>query len=297
MRKVINYENYSATINTVGATCLSFSRKFLGETAHIVREPNELSDEKSFLFGIPLLFPPNRIDGGNFSYNGITYTFPINDKKCGCSLHSNINTENFLVVFESVNFVSLRLDKDFYGNVFQPHSIIIDYLLDRQGLKQTVTVKNRSEFAMPYALGFHSSFAIPFLSGSNASDITVMANVEKEIERNERYLPTGRTVLVENSFLTFSADECVSKVCKATKHGKVKILDEKRRVFVEYVPDEKFLYRVFFNGGNKNFICAEAQTCNVNGLRTQSNDDGFLLLAPFAQETFVSYIKISDIKN
>lgn len=293
MLKLIKYKNYSAKISTLGANCVSlkYERACGLKAARIIREPKIKEDESSFLFGIPILFPPNRTDGGNFLFNGRQYRFPLNDEKNGCSLHGDVNVKEFSVTDEGENYVCMRLSENFFGGVFQPHDIIVSYALGEGGLKQTVTVSNRSGAAMPLALGFHTSFAVPFLPCGDAGDIVVYADVESEIERNERFLPTGRTFKTQNSRLVFCANKNVSVVCKAAKYGKIKISDEKNDVFVEYSPDEKFLYRVFFNGGAKNFICAEAQSCNVNALKTQSENDGFMSLEPLGLESFVSYIK------
>lgn len=297
MRKRIKCGNYSAEISSLGADCLSFIYKddLTDETAHIIREPKTASDETDFLFGIPLLFPPNRIKDGTFEFDGKQYRFPINDKINGCSLHGDLNIEEFSVVSENAENVALKLEKDYFGDVRQPYAITVEYSLSTDGLKQIVTVENRSDVVFPLAMGFHTSFSVPFLSGGSADEVIVIAEVEKEIERDERFLPTGRTFAVKNSQAVFPVNQAISKVFKTAACGKIRIIDTKKKAFVDYLPDEKFLYRVLFNGGSDEFICAEAQTCNINALKTQNESDGVISLVPFSRERFVSYIKFGTI--
>lgn len=287
--------DYSATVSTVGANCISFiydSRR-VGRIT-IIRPPENEKDERSFLFGIPLLFPPNRIDGGNFTFEGRRYSFPISDDKTECSLHGNLNEEEFQIIEQGENFVSLALKKDYFGNVFQPFSIIVNYSLSVDGLKQTVTINNDSDKNFPLAIGFHTSFNIPFFSGENSKKIRFTAKVKNEVERNSRYLPTGKRFSIKNDSITLNLSDPISKVCEASDKGEMIFTDEKENLSITYRPDEKFLYRVLFNGGAKNFFCAEVQTCNVNACKTQSQKDGFGFIPPTKSQTFVSYISLRD---
>ena len=55
----------------------------------ILREPQngrELN-EKKYEFGVPVLFFPNRIEDGRFTFRGRNYQFPINDEITNCHLH------------------------------------------------------------------------------------------------------------------------------------------------------------------------------------------------------------------
>jgi len=53
--------------------------------AELLRVPASLEEygRTSMLYGIPVLFPPNRIEDGAFSYGGRNYRFDINDPATG----------------------------------------------------------------------------------------------------------------------------------------------------------------------------------------------------------------------
>lgn len=237
------------------------------------------------------MFPPNRIDGGEFEFDGRRYIFPVSDRKNFCSLHGNINEEEFQIIDKRENSVSLSVNKDFFGEVFQPFSIIVNYALGGDGLRQTVIIKNRSDKNMPLAVGFHTSFNIPFTDNGNVEDIRITAVVKKEIERNDRCLPTGKSFEIKSNFVTVKPSDFISRVYEAHSSGEIVFDDGREKFSVTYSPDEKFLFRVLFNGGRREFFCAEVQTCNVNACKTQKKEDGFRFILPKAEETFVSYIK------
>ncbi|MFR5855703.1 MAG: hypothetical protein ACLUE8_16035 [Lachnospiraceae bacterium] len=48
---------------------------------------------------------------------------------------------------------------------------------------------------MPFALGFHTTFALPFVEGGKSEDVRLKLGVGEEIERNmDTFLPTGRVI-------------------------------------------------------------------------------------------------------
>ena len=56
---------------------------------------NDLNEVKTTCtsYGLPILFPPNRIDGGHFTFAGKEYQFKINEPATGNSLHGFLQNE------------------------------------------------------------------------------------------------------------------------------------------------------------------------------------------------------------
>ncbi len=63
-----------------GSNLISLKWKPSGLKLLKTPETKEEYNANPFLFGIPVLFPPNRIDHGRFTYAGRTYELPINEK-------------------------------------------------------------------------------------------------------------------------------------------------------------------------------------------------------------------------
>ena len=49
------------------------------------------------VFGLPILFPPNRIADGQYTFDGRTYRFPITDAKGGHYHHGILKSQPFAV--------------------------------------------------------------------------------------------------------------------------------------------------------------------------------------------------------
>ena len=177
---------YCAKINADrGGNCISLTNEKY--KASILREPDYNDGKQSpFLYGMPILFPVNRISGGSFEFEGRQYDFPINEPKTGCALHGELHTTPFTVTDISPSSVTLRYqatDKERY--LFFPHSFIIEmtYSLSEEGMEHTVTIENKSKMNMPYFLGFHTTFNLPFSTLSKVSDLRICAKLSKEFER------------------------------------------------------------------------------------------------------------------
>lgn len=70
-----------------GSNLISLKWKPAG--MHLLKTPETKEEYHAnpCLFGIPVLFPPNRIDHGTFTYEGKTYSLPINEKPLQNHLH------------------------------------------------------------------------------------------------------------------------------------------------------------------------------------------------------------------
>ena len=150
---------------------------------------------------LPLLFPPNRIDGGHFTFAGKEYQFAINEPATGNSLHGFLHKEPWEIeaLKDEEDEVTIRVfynaepgwaHYDVYPVTFLAEVI---YTLNKDGLFQEVRVTNTGSEVMPYGLGWHTAFRITPSTVMNIS-------VGNRVEMSERILPTG-------NLLPLSADE------------------------------------------------------------------------------------------
>jgi len=152
------------------------------------------------VWGIPVLFPPNRYEDGLFPWNGNVYRLPVNEEKTGNHLHGFFLNEEWKVDGfgetgrESYAVIAQRVDKSHPLYKTFPHefTLKIRYSLSEDGLAMEVGVRNDGDQPMPCALGFHTSINAPFAPGSTAEDYTVRMTIGKRVELNERMLPTGK---------------------------------------------------------------------------------------------------------
>lgn len=300
--------DYTATINlSRGANCISLRNERYN--AKILREPDYSKGEldNPYLYGMPILFPVNRISGGQFEFEGRTYRFPINEEKTGCHLHGMIHKEEFKVLEEAENRVLCvyKADKSHPYLEF-PHEfeIRMEYILDEKGLTHKVEVVNHSKENMPLMIGFHTTFNIAF---AGDGEVVAKAVISEEYERNMavNYLPTGNKPTFDSVSKALNAGEFsvrsqpVSRHYRASDKGSLELYNKDKRLKMVYENDEKYAFRLIYNGKADEYICLEPQTCLANAPNSQFSRDeaGFKYIESGASMSFISRIYLQCTKE
>ncbi len=289
-----------------GANCVRLRHE--GYHATILRElPENHEPDNPYLYGMPILYPVNRISGGQFEFEGRTYRFPINEPKTGCHLHGLLHETAFDVTERTDHSVTCVFQKPYLEF---PHDFRLEmrYDLTEDGLTQRVKIINLSDEKMPNFLGFHTTFNIPFLKDSTPQDVHVLCDVGEEIERDMRvYLPTGRVLppdemtkqLQSGTFSPLSRK--ISRNYRANAGGRIELVDLRGGVTVRYETDQKFAWRLLYNGEADSYICLEPMTCMANCPNAPFDRafGGFDWIAPHSDKEYVSRIVLqkNDVKS
>lgn len=294
--------DYIAEINlSRGANCICFKNTKYHVSA--LREPDYSKElDNPYLYGMPILFPANRIQNGTFVFEGRKYVFPINEPNTNCHLHGFLHDAPFELLEQGEYFVRCQYASDALYSFF-PHKFRIEilYSVSENGLLQEVCIYNLSEANMPSFLGFHTTFNIPFTQGASAENIRVYAQIGDEVERDmSNYLPTGNILPgddISAALLSGTFDPVknkISKHYKSDKPGAVELLDMEKRLKIVYSIDEKYGWRLFYNGGSQDFICLEPQTCmaNCQNSKLDRTYTGFDYIAPYSCKRYVSQMSI-----
>lgn len=296
--------NYTAKINlSKGANCISLRENRY--RAVILREPDYSKPlDNPYLYGMPILFPVNRIFGGRFVFEGREYIFPINEENTGCHLHGIIHEKEFQLNYGNEDHLicSYRADKEneYFGGQ-HAFELVIQYELTEEGLEQKVTVKNLSATNMPIILGFHTTFQIPFTENQSPKDLRILADVSDLVERSkENFLPTGRVCVPDKITELLQAGkfppfvEKISRHYKAQGNNRIEIRDIKNGITVYYENCSDYRFRLFYNGDADKYICLEPQNCLVNCMNEQFEKEyaGFQYLMPGKEITYTSKIRL-----
>ena len=304
-KQIITAGDWSATIDLArGANCISLQNRRHGVS--VLREPPASGKlDNPYLYGMPILFPVNRIENGCFSFEGRTYTFPINEPSTACHLHGELHQMPFEVAEKHASRIVCRYAADKGEYLSFPHAfeIVQAYELDENGLSHTVTVSNLSNENMPVFLGFHTTFNTLFTKKSEPDSISVFADITEEYERHMalNYLPTGvklpfdavSNALRDGTYKPFSG--------KASRHyrgsGKMTITDRSSGLRIAYENDEKYGFRLIFNGGEEGYICLEPQNCLANcpNAPFSREEAGFDALRPGESKIYRSKILLEKI--
>lgn len=293
--------DYTALINSErGANCISLRNSKYD--AVILREPNKSGVlDNPYLYGMPILYPANRISGGSFRFEGRIYKFPINEQETNCHLHGMLHEMEFEITESDTSFVKCVFEKPYLDF---PHSFRIEmtYRLSAEGLEQRTKITNLSEENMPNFLGFHTTFNIPFIEGTAAEDVRLYAEIGNEIERDRNYLPTGKLLsdddVIEkiNSGEFMPLEKVISRHCKEKKGGRIELTDIKQGIKLIYENDEKFGWRLFYNGSADGYICLEPMTCMANCQNSPFDRTyaGFDSIAPHSSKEYISKIYLEE---
>jgi len=297
--------DWSAKIDLLrGANCISLKNDRYG--VDVLRNPPKDGKlDNPYLYGMPILFPVNRIEGGTFMFEGRRYVFPINEPETGCHLHGELHQTRFEVSKREKSLIQCRYRAKSGEYLGFPHAfaVIQEYELKRDGLCHTVTVSNLSEQNMPLFLGFHTTFNTLFLKESKEENIRVFADISEEYERNMEvnYLPTGvkprfdaiSKALSDGTYKPF--DGKISRHYRGS--GQMSITDIGNGLRVIYESDEKYRFRLIYNGGADRYICLEPQTCLANCQNSpfSREEGGFDVLQAGESKTYRSKIYLEKI--
>lgn len=289
----------------LGANVIELSRP--DEQLSFLRSPetSEQLRQSGQRYGIPPLFPPNRIEGGKFSTPHRDYSLPLNSSDGLIFMHGILHKRPWQLVREetkpegeAIVTVAITMDRDGEMYPYFPHEFTYEltYTLSEQGLSQTAIVTNRSEEPMPLGIGFHTALRAPFHAEGQAEDYVLQVSAGEEWELTPQFLPTGLRLPLSGKAL-----ELIGQGTRPTGepyavhltdrplqrdgrefHGAV-LTDTKRGISLVYEVSEEFRHWVLWNDdGASGFICPEPQTWAINApnLDLPDAETGFQLLAP-----------------
>jgi aldose 1-epimerase len=144
----------SVVVPSLGANVISLRATVNGQTVDILRTPpdGETLLNDPYAYGVPILFPANRVAGGKYSWDGVEYSFPKNYPN-NVHIHGVLHNREWPVAgFGAENsraWVRFTLDTDQDSGLFQhfPVSMAIhlEITLSENGLTHSFTVRNKSK--------------------------------------------------------------------------------------------------------------------------------------------------------
>ena len=259
------------------------------------------------LYGIPILFPPNRIADGTFSFGKQTYHFEINESEKNNHIHGVVHSLDWELKETKVQdgkvVILTELDSNRFPHIQEqfPHHFIMQmsFILDQNTVYKEATIINKSNQPFPWGLGYHTTFRFPIARNATLDDVTFSLSAEKQWQLNNRLLPTGE--LFTSDFHEELRRGVVLKgkplddVFLSGQPNHAVIFDRKTDLEITYQADENFKHWVVYNGdGYQDFICPEPYTwvTNAPNLKLPPKLTGLQVLEPGEQKTVKSNISI-----
>ncbi|MDQ0879905.1 aldose 1-epimerase [Peribacillus sp. V2I11] len=262
---------------TLGSNLLSFRYKH--KDMEVLRTPDSVEDYKKapILYGMPILFPPNRIEDGQFTYKGTAYKFPINEMEKSNHIHGFLYDKPWQVCKKEVNGKEIVINTEFSSSDFDlkgsfPQDITVNMSLSLRGetLDIQLEITNKGIEPFPWGAGYHTVFNFPFAPGSKLDDCRISLPVNKQWELNERSLPTGaihetaNTLEFQNGFSLAGRlfDDLFGYDEERALENECILTDQKAGIQVIYQGDQHFKFWVLFN--QEGFVCPEPYTWVTN---------------------------------
>ncbi len=288
----LHFNTQQATIcPQMGGNCISFH----SDGFELMRTPPSAQAHQNApnVYGVPLLFPPNRIRGARFLFDGREYLFPVTEPERGNHIHGILSQTPFDVIEKTETSVTLRYqatERKPYMTFPHAFTLTMRWELDESGLTHTVTVQNDSATRMPVGVGFHTALNANFVPGdSNPEHYRIRLCALEEIPYDpQSIIPTGErrtdTPLLQllNGEGYQPQGEYMSRHLLRGDGGAELIhLPSGRRVC--YDVSDALRYWVLWNGGGtQGFVCPEPQTWMIDAPNQsqKTEESGFRALAP-----------------
>ena len=232
-----------------------------------------------------LLFPfPNRLKNGQYTQNGKTYQFPINEESTQSALHGFGNTVAFDVTKTIImeDFVEVYARYEDQGErPYYPFSFCLEVkmrLSDRDGFRMDLSFQNTGTQSLPVGLGWHPYFTF----GESVGQLKLKLPPCRKVEIDEQMIPTGATISF-NSFSqlqqikTTNFDNCFELEPSDSPIAEAIIESSKGRLrYWQESGVGRFPFLQVFTPPKRESIALEPMTCNIDGF---NNQDGLVVLA------------------
>lgn len=151
--------------------------------------------EAHFKYGTPILFPPNRVKGGTFTYKGKTYQLPLNEPTN--HLHGEICYRPWKVVERGASdeegaYLTAQFRYRDHADLLSyfPHPMVftLTYRLSNGQIHLKGSIRNDGEEEAPFAFGLHPYFV---LSPLNQEQIEIVLPAAEEWPVTQDAFVTG----------------------------------------------------------------------------------------------------------
>jgi aldose 1-epimerase len=264
--------------------------------------------------GIPILFPfPNRIRDGRFTWDGKEYQLPLNGPGGRHAIHGFACRHSWRVVGQGADDGKAWLTGEF-ASADAPDSrglwpadyrLRVTYLLFDRILRIVSEVDNPGPAALPFGLGFHPYFRLPFLGDGPDDDGLVMVKASLFWELDDS-IPTGRVLPVDpprdlnqpRRYAELSLDDVLTGLPADSEMDQYGVIDRavlrsgEATLRLWCGPDFREL--VVFTPPHRHAFCVEPYTCTTDAVNLQARgvEAGWRVLPPGGQWSSVVDLRV-----
>jgi aldose 1-epimerase len=289
----------------LGFNCLTWRVPAAGQVLDLLYlDPGQFTNGRPTRSGIPVLFPfPNRIRAGRFTWDGKDYQLECNDGTKQNAIHGFACRHPWRIVDQGANDSEAWVTGEFQCSVDAPANLALwptDYRirltcrLRERALRLEAEVSNPAGKPLPFGLGYHPYFRLPFVSGTAAEQCTIQTPGRRYWELRDS-LPTGQRPEIDASrdlntprrFTELQVDDVLTDLPGVRNVGEGELyscatLHSPPGATLRISCSPAFREMVVFTPPHRQAFCVEPYTCVTDAINLEQKgiDAGWLVLAP-----------------
>jgi len=285
----------------LGFNCYRWQVQRAGQSFELLYQaPDLFPHGRPTRSGIPVLFPfPNRIRDGRFTWDGRDYQLPLDDPAKKNAIHGFACHHAWRVMAQGADATSAWVTGAFRCSQDAPdsralwpadHEIQLTYRLGAGSLRLEAEIHNPDRVQLPFGLGYHPYFRIPF-AATDAADDCLLTVPARSVWKLEESLPTGERLPVDAScdlnkprrFGDVNVDTVLTDLPAA-------LGELPERAAIQGVPGTtlrlhagtEFHDLVVFTPPHRHAFCVEPYTCTTDAINLQARgvEAGWRVLLP-----------------
>lgn len=267
----------------VGFNCFSLQIPVAGQLIEVLDADTDFAEggKRGTRSGIPWLFPfPNRIKRGHYLWNGVAYQLPVSDA-FGNAIHGFVMDRPWRVVSadaqSAIAVFQLSVDAPDRRPLWPSDFLLeVRYTLRQACLRADVRIVNVGEQPLPWGLGTHPYFKLPYAENSKYGQCLLQVPAEETWELYE-CLPNGHRSKVHGStdlrqglaLEGVQLDDVLTGLKRVKNRITTSIMDPRAGVQMTQVTDWIFRECVVFTPPGRSCVCIEPYTCVTDAINLQ----------------------------
>ena len=287
----------------LGFNCFSWKVTESGRSLDLLySDPALFGDGRPTRSGIPVLFPfPNRIRDGRFTWDGRAHQLPLNDPAGKNAIHGFACRHPWRVVGQGADANGAWVTGQFRGSLDAPDSrdlwpadyeLTLTIRLGSGTLRLEAEVFNPDTKPLPFGLGYHPYFKLPFAPGGDAAPCLVQVPARSywpladSLPGGEkRSVDPARDLSAPRRYGDLKLDDVLTDVSTAPGADGSRVcgtVQGDAKVALRLYCSPAFRELVVFTPPHRQAFCVEPYTCTTDAINLQARgiDAGWLTLAP-----------------
>ncbi len=253
-----------------------------------------------FFKGHWLLPFPNRLQDGQFTFEGQVYQFPINEEHNHNNLHGFTHIPEFTI--DAIQLQSSKVIVTMstaYHATYEYYPFSFDFevqltLEDGGNFEIQITIKNIGATNLPVGMGWHPYFK---LDDTTINELALQLPQVHKIQCNQWAIPVGQerkyALFEKSAQLNNTHFDTCFRILNTNSKVPIHIKSELHQLTI-WQNTKHFPFTQIYTPDDRQSIAIEPMTCNIDAF---NNQDGLLIISPDKEVVLDFGIQLQAIQN